>query len=407
MIGPLYTFVIRLYGWFIHLAAWRSAKAKQWVVGRKGVRWQAEDFKGEWVWFHAASLGEFEQGQPLIEKFRASHPGYRILVTFFSPSGYEHRKDYPHADAVRYLPLDLPSNVAQFLDAVQPKVAVFIKYEFWFNYLKALQQRGIPVLVTPAIFRPEQAFFSWKGAWMRPFLRSITRLQVQDSRSATLLKGIGVAAEVVGDSRVERVLHIVSSAEPISWVENFLGGKSCVVVGSNWKEDDALLAPLVAKHPEWKWIFAPHDVGPDNVARLKAQLPRGTVLLSENQNPESGCPAVVVDRIGLLNKLYRYARVAYVGGGFTDGIHSILEPAAYGVPVVFGPDYKSFAEAVDFVTLGCGISITNGDQLNKTLEHWMQNQAAHAGCQEKLNGWFARNQGAVVRMHQALSAMLG
>lgn len=403
----LYTLFIWLYGVLIRLFSTRDPKAREWVRGRAEQNFTDGPFAeegGDWVWFHAASLGEFEQGLPLMEKFRAGFPQYRILLTFFSPSGYTRQKDCPVADAVRYLPLDTPGRVKKFLNEVNPRAAVFIRYEFWFNYLREIKKRRIPVMVSPAIFRPGQIFFRPWGGWMRPFLRNLDVLQVQDERSFQLLRAIDVPAEVVGDSRIERVMEIAGGKEEIPWAAQMAAERPTVVVGSNWQEDDRHLIPVISRHPEWNWIIAPHEVEERNITRLMRALPSGAHRLS--RGAPAGASLVVVDSIGLLSRLYRYARVAYVGGGFTDGIHSILEPAAFGCPVIFGPDHGSFAEAGVLIALGSAKSIKGDMELEAAFKAWMNVPAARERASGTTLEWMRTQAGASERMLRALEVML-
>ncbi len=303
----------------------------------------------QYVWFHAASLGEFEQGRPLMERIRRDHPRVRILLTFFSPSGYEVRKDYPGADIVCYLPIDTPLNAQHFVRMVNPSMAFFIKYEFWANYLRVLRQRGVPVYSVSSIFRPGQVFFRWYGRDYAKVLRCFTRLFVQNEESRRLLAGIGVTnVDVVGDTRFDRVLQIKEAAKTLPVVEAFAAGAARVfVAGSSWPPDEEIFIPYFNAHRDWKLIVAPHVIGEAHLRQIMKLLEGRRVARYTTATPESvaGAEVLVVDCFGLLSSVYRYGTVAYVGGGFGVGIHNTLEAAVWGMPVVFGPNNKRFREA--------------------------------------------------------------
>ena len=314
----------------------------------------------EYVWFHASSLGEFEQGRPMIEKMRAEHPEYRILLTFFSPSGYLPAKDYQQADVVCYLPFDTRHNVRRFLDMVRPKMAFFIKYEFWLNYLSELNKRSIPVYSVSSIFRKGQAFFRAWGGRYRLALHCFDNLFVQNDESKALLKSVGIErATVVGDTRFDRVAKILEQARQLPLVDAFLeDGRRVFVVGSSWGEDEAVYMPYFNAHREWKLIIASHEVNEARVASIISQYEGSCVRYSTATIDEARCAdCLIVDCYGLLSSIYRYGTVAYVGGGFGAGIHNVLEAAVYGVPVFFGPNNGKFQEAQSLKACGGGIEI--------------------------------------------------
>ena len=357
---PLYRLGVWAYRNALRAAAPWNAKARLWSDGRKNWRTtlarQLADRRPEQplFWIHCASLGEFEQGRPVLEAWRERHPEQFILLTFFSPSGYEIRKDYAHADAVAYLPPDGQRNARDFLDLVRPDRAIFVKYEFWYFYLNELRRRSIPTCLVSAVFRPEQLFFKSYGGFWRRMLACFTQIFVQDERSEELLAGIGVASIRTGDTRVDRVLNIAENAKSLPLIEHFLEGKSAFVIGSGWEADMQVLREVLNYElllSNGKTILAPHDVSPANVARLSAYFPTPPLLYSEltEETDVTQAQALVIDSVGLLSSVYQFARVAYVGGGFGSGLHNILEPIAFGVPVLFGPNHEKFPEAAQLL----------------------------------------------------------
>ncbi|HMX41843.1 MAG TPA: glycosyltransferase N-terminal domain-containing protein, partial [Saprospiraceae bacterium] len=338
MLRHLYTLAIWLYTAGIHVAAPFHKKAAQWVAGRRPGQPSPALPPGALrpvctLWLHAASLGEFEQGRPLLEAVRQRHPDWRILLSFFSPSGYEMRKHYPHADWVGYLPPDLPASVEAFLEEAKPNVAVFVKYEFWANYLFALRERSIPTLLVSALFRPDQPFFRWYGSLWRQMLRAYTHLFVQDRASADLLLSVGVSSvTVAGDTRVDRVLQIAQQAAPDALVADFVGQDSpfVLVAGSTWEADEDLIAEALkqwAGRQQVRLIIAPHDPAEAHVSRIEG-LFAGSLRYSRAKAAAAAASAtcLIIDNVGLLNTLYRYGSAAYIGGGHGKGIHNTLEP---------------------------------------------------------------------------------
>lgn len=334
------------------------------------------DRKAKYIWFHASSLGEFEQGRPMIEQIRKVHPEYKILLTFFSPSGYEVRKNYAGADVVCYLPFDTPGRVEQFLDLANPAMAIFIKYEFWGNYLHTLQQRGIPVYIISAIFRREQLFFQWFGKPYRKMLDCFNHLFVQDERSKALLEEYGIRnVTVAGDTRFDRVIDVYHQAKQIPLVERFIKGTDgqqpplVFVAGSSWPEDEAIFIPYFERHPEMKLIIAPHEIHEGHLKSIEARLHRPTIRLSQatEQNvADQDC--LIVDSFGLLSSLYRYGQIAYIGGGFGAGIHNTLEAAVYGMPVLFGPRFQKFKEAKDLIAVGGAFTFDNAPAFTSRMD---------------------------------------
>lgn len=362
----LYNLAIFMYHILMRCAVPFHKKARLYVLGRKGWQEQLRNklvSEGHYLWFHCASLGEFEQGRPLIEAIRKEYPRFKIMLTFFSPSGYEVRKKYPLADYVGYLPADTPRNAALFLDILRPEAVFFVKYEFWYNYIAQLKSREIPLYLVSGIFRKEQMFFSrmpW-GGWFREMLKSFTRLFVQDEASAALLSSIGISRFTVsGDTRFDRVAAIANSSQPLPVVDKFSEGKPLLVAGSTWKPDEELLVPFLNSRHGWKFILVPHEVNAPNINRLTALLKKPWVLWSQVREEEAkDYEVLVVDKVGLLSSLYKYGTYAYIGGGFGVGIHNILEAATFGLPIFFGPNYRKFREACQLTGMGGAFPVTS------------------------------------------------
>ena len=364
----LYTLAIRSYAVAVKVAALLgNAKAKLWVEGRK--RWpEAESDDTSWVWFHAASLGEFEQGRPLIEALKKQYPELKISLTFFSPSGYEIRKNYPLADEVSYLPVDTMKNARRWVKRHHFVAAFFIKYEFWFNYMAALHEAGIPLYYISLILKPNQYFFRWYGGWFRKQLHHVSHFFVQDDTTLKLLQGVGFDNVTrCGDTRFDRVADIAQQARRFPEIEAFIGDRNCIIAGSSWPPDEKLLIPYLERLPEnYCMIIAPHDISEKHVQQIRENL--------KGVNPNK---VYVIDTIGMLSQLYQYARFVYIGGGFGVNIHNIQEPVTFGCPVVFGPKYKGFKEAVDLVQLGGAFSINNQDELNQTFDRLINDEALY------------------------------
>ena len=407
---------------------------KMWRGEREAVDLLKEkvDPTAKYVWFHAASLGEFEQGRPLIEQLRATHPEYKILLTFFSPSGYEVRKNYEGADIVCYLPLDTIRNARRFLRAVHPVMAFFIKYEFWYNYLHILRHRGVPVYSVSSIFRPGQVFFKWYGRNYAKVLRCITHFFVQNEVSLQLLKGIGIdEATVVGDTRFDRVLQIKEQAKKLPIVEAFKGingkGDACkddlsedackrvlskdacngnlsengckgckvFVAGSSWQPDEDIFIRFFNDHPDWKLIIAPHVIGEDHLSYILDKLQMKAVRYTqatEQSAAEARC--LIIDCFGLLSTIYRYGEIAYVGGGFGVGIHNVPEAAVWGVPVLFGPNNKRFQEAQDLLACKGSFEVTDYDSFNTIISRLISDDQFRQQCGEASANYVKSRSGA-------------
>lgn len=370
----MYTFVISMYLLAVKLAAlFGNKKARDMVKGHKEVFKVLKEKIApheSYLWFHAASLGEFEQGRPLMERIRKEHPSYKILLTFFSPSGYRVRCNYKGADVVCYLPFDTPFNVRRFLNLAHPKMAFFIKYEFWQNYLKGLKRRHIPVYSISSIFNDKQVFFRWYGGTYHKVLKIFTHLFVQDENSKRLLASIDVnRVSVVGDTRFDRVLQICGEAKDLPLVKEFCGDAPVFVAGSSWGPDEAVYMPYFNAHKEWKLVIASHEVDEQRIKNIEGQVEGGCVRYStacEGHMGEARC--LVIDCFGLLSSIYRYGRVAYVGGGFGKGIHNLPEAAVYGLPVFFGPNNSRFKEAGELKECGGGFEVTTPAQFEAVMD---------------------------------------
>lgn len=376
----LYHFILLLASVAVKILALFSPKMKLFVDGRKTVfstlseKIQPGD---KTIWFHAASLGEYEQGLPVMEKIKAKYPNHKIVLTFFSPSGYEVRKNNTVADVTVYLPLDLERNAKMFVQLVKPELVFFIKYEYWPNYLKILKQKGIKTYLISGIFRENQAFFKWYGGFYRKALETFDYFFVQNESSKMLLQRLGYHnVKISGDTRFDRVVSILERDNSLDFIEQFKNSKTTIVIGSSWPKDESLLVTFINQcSSEVKFIIAPHNIKADQIANLQAQLTKPTVLFSEKDNKNlSDYQVFIIDTIGILTKIYSYADIAYVGGGFGHpGVHNILEPATFGVPIVIGPNYSHFAEATALVNMEGCITIATQEQLNDAFDNLIMN----------------------------------
>ncbi len=397
--GLVYDAGIALYNALAILMSPFSDKARLWVKGRRD--WypklvEGVDPKARNIWIHAASLGEFEQGRPVIEKIRSEMPDHRIILTFFSPSGYEIRKDYRGADFVSYLPPDTRSNAKSFVDAVNPVSVIFIKYEFWNNYISEVGRRQIPFYLISAIFRSGQPFFKWYGGFFRAMLLRFTHIFVQDRPSADLLKGLGMAnVTVAGDTRFDRVAAIAESAGEIHEIEQFRAGEKLFLAGSSWKPDEEIMADYINRNPDrMKWLFAPHETDRPNIDRLVKLFRTKVVRLSEFKESDTDARVMIIDSIGLLSSAYRYAFIAGVGGGFGKGIHNILEAACWGIPVMFGPNYGKFREAVDLINQNGAKTFKSSEEFSSVLDGWLSDDAFYLKSAKTASLYVSKNTGA-------------
>lgn len=376
----LYNSSIYIVSIFLRILALFSPKIKLFVTGRKqvfSVLNGAISSTDNVFWIHCASLGEFEQGRPIMEKLKTKYPNDKIVLSFFSPSGYEVQKKYELADIVVYLPLDSVSNVKKFIELIHPSIAVFVKYEFWPNYLLELEKRQVPTILVSGIFRESQVFFKSYGGWMRAKLRAFSHFFLQDIRSSKLLTSIGISESTVcGDTRFDRVYDVLSSDNKLDFIEDFVSDSYVLVAGSTWSEDESLLMSYICNEADdnEKFILAPHNIEALGIDKLKNYFGEEAVLFSEKEGKNlSNYKVFIIDTIGLLTKIYSYANVAYVGGGYTkSGVHNVLEPAVFGIPVVVGPNFDKFREVKDLIRLGGCMTIDTQSSLNDVLRNFKE-----------------------------------
>lgn len=370
----LYDLGISIYSLLIWILAPFNAKAKLLVTGRKGLLKQIEqtvEQGQEYIWFHFASLGEFEQGRSVMEQIKQRFPSEKIIVTFFSPSGYEIRKNTPLADYVFYLPADTSKNARKFLDILNPKFAIFTKYEYWYHYFNELNKRNIRLLMISAIFREDQIFFKQYGGFFRSILKKVSYFFTQNNESVNMLKWIGITkAGLAGDTRFDRVVELPKQHKEILPALHFSKDSNVLVAGSTWPEDEILLKELLEKHKDLKAIIAPHEIHDDHINALQKMFPNAMLFSKYDtytDQQKTVSRELIIDNIGMLSSLYHYGRIAYIGGGFGAGIHNTLEAATYGMPVIFGPKYEKFQEAIDLLELGAGFSISKYQELEEAF----------------------------------------
>ena len=398
----MYSLGIYLMALGVRVAALFKEKLRKMVQGHRAT-WQmlrALGGKDTYVWFHAASLGEFEQGRPLMERLRREHPEKKILLTFFSPSGYEVRKNYDGADLVCYLPFDTPLNARRFVKLARPEAAFFIKYEFWRNYIEVLYKRGIPCYSVSSIFRENQIFFRPYGRGYARCLSRMTHLFVQNETSRRLLEGIGVTnVDVVGDTRFDRVLDIRNAAKPLPLAERFAGCWKVLVAGSSWPQDEEIIIPYFNKHPNLKLVLAPHVVSEEHLQAIERQLARPALRYSKaTPKAVAEVDCLIIDCYGLLSSIYRYASMAYVGGGFGVGIHNVPEAAVYGIPVIIGPNNKKFREAQALLRCGGCKEIAGVADFEQIMDAWLSDKEALATAGKAAGCYIADNAGAADRI---------
>ena len=377
----LYNLIVVFASQVVKLLAVFSPKIKLFVDGRKEVFTILQNKiapNDKTIWFHAASLGEYEQGLPVIEKIKIKYPNHKIVVTFFSPSGYEVRKNNTVADATVYLPLDTKSNAKKFIQAIHPELVFFIKYEYWPNYLNELQKLNIKTYLISGIFRKNQAFFKGYGGFYRNALKTFDYFFVQNESSKKLLQSIGFNnVKISGDTRFDRVLSILERDNSLDFIEQFKDNKTTIVIGSSWPKDEKILVNYINNAPDnVKFIIAPHNIKSEQIQELKNSITQKTILFSEKENQNlSEFQIFIIDTIGILTKIYSYADIAYVGGGFgTAGLHNILEPATFGVPIIIGPNYSNFAEAIALVHQEGCVSVSNSNELYEALDNLISNE---------------------------------
>ena len=403
----MYNLVFYIYEFGIFIASFFSDKVKKmWKGERAAFSYLKErvDKDADYAWFHAASLGEFEQGRPIMEEYRRIYPEKKILLTFFSPSGYEVRKNYEGADLICYLPIDTPTNAIRFLRIIRPSVAFFIKYEFWYNYLHILRHRNVPAYSVSSIFRPNQIFFKWYGWQYRHVLNCFTHFYVQNEESKRLLHTVGIDnVDITGDTRFDRVMQIAGKSKTIAAVETFKDNKPLFVAGSSWLPDEKIFIPYLGKHPDWKVVIAPHVIDEEHITQIMQLLEGRKVLrYSELKDIDDqtlrSAEVLIIDCFGLLSSIYKYGDVAYVGGGFGVSIHNLPEAAVWNIPVIFGPNNHKFKEAQELKACGGGIEIccensfkevmdnfiNNPDELRKAADAAGEYVRTHSGAMEKL-----------------------
>lgn len=418
---PLYTLAIYLYMFGIGIAAIFNRRARQLAIGHRKAFFHLHrhiDPKARYVWFHAASLGEFEQGRPLMERLRREHPELKILLTFFSPSGYEVRKKWDGADVICYLPLDTPANVRLFFHFVRPVALYLIKYEFWQNYLKGCRRLNIPVYSVSSIFRPNQIFFRWYGRHgYAHVLDKVTYFFVQNEQSRQLLASLGHTdnVSVVGDTRFDRVLDIRDAAKPLPLVESFAKDADVFVAGSSWPPDEALFIPWflrrtadVSRTKALKLIIAPHLIGESHLREIEGALSGRHVLRYSHATPENVVHAdvLIIDCFGLLSSIYRYGLLAMVGGGFGQGIHNVPEAAVYGIPVLIGPNNGNFREARHLIDVGAAFEVHDADDFCSAADRLLSDTAAYSHAAEAAAQYITGNAGATEAIYRATIATL-
>ena len=406
-----YNIFLLLYRTGIRIASLWNKKARLWLDGRKNIfdRLSAElrTQDSKIIWFHCSSLGEFEQGRPVIEKLKSQNPDFKFLLTFFSPSGYEIRKDYKGVDWVFYLPLDSKRNAKAFFDIVNPALAVFVKYDYWYYYLIESKKRKIPLLLVSGIFRQDQPFFKWYGNLHRSMLNCFTHFFVQDEESLQLLQSININnVTIAGDTRFDRVSEIAENFTPIQEIGKFCVDSTVLVAGSTWPEDEKLIKEATAHFSDLRIIIAPHEIHKEHIDQLKLIFPNAMLysqLKTHNTQPiTSNC--LIIDNIGMLSKLYHYATIAYVGGGFNKGINNTLEAAVYGKPVLFGPNYKKFKEAIGLIEIGGGISITSSSELSVILQKFINDKISLELSGKNSFDFVKQNKGATEKIIHYIKA---
>jgi 3-deoxy-D-manno-octulosonic-acid transferase len=411
----LYRLAISAYVLAIHIAAVFSPKARQWVDGRKGwkkaLSQKVASLPTTRIWIHCASLGEFEQGRPVIEALRREYPNVALVLTFFSPSGYTIRKDYDQVDYVCYLPADTPSNARFFVQTLQPTLALFVKYELWYDFLKALKAAEVPAFLVSAVFHPNHVFFQWHGGFFRKMLGLFDHIFVQNDASKQRLASIGLSnTTITGDTRIDRVYQLAQSVAPIPIIEAFKGKDQLFIAGSTWPPGEQMLSQLLRDHwpAGWKMIIAPHDINTNHISQLKKSLPLPyqTISGAREHGLDPTAKVLIIDNIGMLNRIYQYGAIAYIGGGFGKAIHNTLEPMAYGLPVLIGPNkHHRFEEAVQMRKAGGLFILQHSADL---IQHFKALQAPsfYEGCSTTVRTYIASSAGATARTLQYLGPLL-
>jgi 3-deoxy-D-manno-octulosonic-acid transferase len=396
----LYNIGIRIYYMLILIASTFNNKASLWIKGRHGVLGeirQSLNANEKNAWFHVSSLGEFEQGRPIMEQFKKHYPEYKIILTFFSPSGYEIRKNYSAADFVCYLPLDTRRNARKFIEYVNPELVFFVKYDYWYHHLKAAQESGSRLFLVSGIFREKQAFFKSYGSWYRQILSWFEHLFVQDIESINLLKQIGIEhCSVAGDTRFDRVTEIAVNSEEIHAAENFASGFSTMVCGSTWPADEEILIDYIENHSnELKLILAPHEIHKSHIEAIEKKLHVPYALYSKsNETDLTEARVLIIDNIGMLSSIYKYGQLSYIGGGLGNGIHNTLEAAVYNIPVLFGPNYRKFREAVDLIKCGGAFAFNAASEFAPLLNNLLSDRGKLSVASQAAGAYVKERKGA-------------
>jgi 3-deoxy-D-manno-octulosonic-acid transferase len=408
-----YNIFLLLYKAGIAIASLWNSKARLWIGGRKNIfsklNAELKNNKSQLTWVHCSSLGEFEQGRPVIEKLRSNYPGAKILLTFFSPSGYEIRKNYKEADWVFYLPLDSAKNAKRFLELVSPSLVVFVKYDYWYYYFNECKKRNIPLLMISAIFRNDQPFFTWYGGLHRKMLGCVTHFFVQDQESSHLLASGNITNNVIvsGDTRFDRVSEIAANFKSIDEIEKYCDRATILVAGSTWPSDEKIIKQAINNLPGLKVIIAPHEIHAAHLQQVRSFFPEamlfstlvpGNSPLVAGSKPPATSNVLIIDNIGMLSRLYRYATVAYIGGGFDKGINNTLEAAVFGKPVLFGPNYKKFKEAIGLIERGAGITVNDADDLASSLKRLLTDQNELSARSKSAFDFVKENNGATEKI---------
>jgi 3-deoxy-D-manno-octulosonic-acid transferase len=412
-----YNIFLFLFNSAIHIASPFNTKAKKWLRGRKGIFEKLEKAipaDEKIIWFHCASLGEFEQGRPLIERIKTQYPVYKILLTFFSSSGYEIKKNYAGADWIFYLPLDGAKTAKKFLDLVHPSLVIFVKYEFWYYYLKKIKYRNIPLILVSALFRRDMSFFKWYGGLQRKMLSRFDHLFVQNEKSKKLIAEIGLSSicSISGDTRFDRVIEIAEKSEPIPGIEQFIGNSKAIIAGSTWREDEEVLQKAFSSlnNSSLKLIVAPHEINDAHMNELQRLFPQSIRFseLTRNPNPDYWDETrnfLIIDNIGMLARLYKYGYLTYVGGGLSsNGVHNVLEAAVYNKIVLFGPHYQKYSEAVGLVESGGALSFNNNGNgsimLKESIETLLTNESEYKYRSKAAGNFVQLNKGATEKIIQ-------
>lgn len=395
----IYSISVHIYTFVIRLAALSgNDKAKHWLNGRKSQKhlFSENHNNNQWLWFHVSSLGEFEQGRPLIEHYRSHNPEYKILLTFFSPSGFEVRKNFKEADLVLYLPSDTKCHARRLLKNFNIKTAFFVKYDFWFNYLHELKKSDIPLYLVSGIFRKNQHFFKWYGRWQRRQLAAFTHFFIQNDTSAELLRQYGFSNyTITGDTRFDRVVKVAKDAKSFPEIEQFVQQQPVYMAGSSWEPDEKFIIQLIQKKTNLKFIIVPHEINEERIRNLLQSLPCKASLFTEKNLPDfNNNRILIINTIGMLSSLYRYATIAHIGNGFGSGIHNTLEAAVYGVPVIFGPNYHKFLEAKDLIDCGGGFSFATDAEYHTLCDSLLNDYAACKTASEAAQQYVAAHAGA-------------